>query len=201
MLQYILAAVAAYLFGSISSSVLLSKTVFKTDVRDSGSGNAGATNMARVYGMKAGLSVLAIDALKTVAALLIGIRLCGDMGLAIAGIACNLGHCFPAFFHFRGGKGVSVGAMIAFAIDWRVGLCLLVLFFLVFAWKRIISLCSITVAVALPILCVLFGLSVPRIVLGLFSGIFVIFQHRSNIARLLHGEEKRFVPKKKDETT
>lgn len=196
MISYLITAIAAYLLGSVSSSVLLSKTVFHSDVRKAGSGNAGATNMARNYGMKAGVLVLALDALKSTLSLLIGTHLCGEIGIAIAGILCVLGHCFPIYFHFKGGKGVSVGAIIAYAIDWRIGLCLTVLFFAVFAWKRIVSLCSITVAIALPVLCVLFGMSVPRIVLGLFCGIFVTWQHRSNISRLIRGEEAQFKPKK-----
>ena len=99
--KYIAAAAAGYLLGSVSASVLLSKLAFRRDVRAEGSGNAGATNVARVFGMWAGIATLLADVGKTVLAILLGQWLAGDMGLCIAGIACILGHCWPMYFHFR----------------------------------------------------------------------------------------------------
>ena len=111
-MKYIIIALIAYLLGSFCASIPLSKRVYGGDVREKGSGNAGATNMARVYGMKAGLATFAADAVKTVAAMLIGSKLGGVSGEAVAGAACIIGHCFPVYFSLRGGKGVSVGAAL-----------------------------------------------------------------------------------------
>ena len=106
MLKYILLLAAGYLLGSISSAVILSRYLYKTDVRTLGSGNAGATNAARVYGMGMGLATLVCDGLKTAASMYLGLLLGGEVGFALAGAACVVGHCWPVFFRFRGGKGV-----------------------------------------------------------------------------------------------
>ena len=107
--KYILVASAGYLLGSLSMSIILSRAVLGEDVRRKGSGNAGATNMARVYGLKAGALTLGGDVLKASLSMLIGWLLLGDVGLALGGIASLVGHCFPVYYNFRGGKGVSVG--------------------------------------------------------------------------------------------
>ena len=199
MLKYILIVAAGYLLGSISSAVLLSKNLYKTDVRTHGSGNAGATNAARVFGIGMGLATLGCDALKTVAAMLLGQWLCGEIGFALAGAACVIGHCWPVFFRFRGGKGVSVGAVIALLIDWRVFVGLFIVFFAVFALSRTVSLCSVSVAILLPVLSLVFNviwhdISLPRCLLAVFTGALVFWQHRSNLKRLIRGEEARFTP-------
>lgn len=201
--KYLLAAAAGYLFGSVSSAVLLSRHLYKTDVRSLGSGNAGATNAARVFGMGMGFYTLGCDALKTIASALLGFWLGGEIGFAIAGAACVIGHCWPVFFHFRGGKGVSVGAVIALLIDWRVFIGLFAVFFLTFALSRTVSLCSVTVAALLPILtfvckAIWQDVSLPRCLLAVFTGILVIWQHRSNMQRLARGEEAKFTPGKRN---
>ena len=111
-MTYIIIVLIAYLLGSFCASIPLSKHVYGGDVRENGSGNAGATNMARVYGMKAGIATFVLDAVKTAAAMLIGAAIAGEAGKALAGAACIVGHCWPVYFSFRGGKGVSVGAAI-----------------------------------------------------------------------------------------
>lgn len=194
MLRYLLIAAASYLLGSISSSVLISRYVFHADVRSEGSGNAGATNMARVFGMKSGFLVFLCDALKTIASLVIGWLLAADVGLAVAGCACNIGHCYPVFFRFRGGKGVSVAAMIACALDWRLAAGLLAVFLVLVLSTRYVSLGSCAVGLLMPFVCLLLHLSAPRCVLGAVTGVLVLFQHRANIGRLLRGEESRFSP-------
>lgn len=200
MFQYVLIAIGAYLLGSINSSVLISKGVYRIDIRTRGSGNAGATNVARVFGMASGLLTLGCDALKTVIATLLGSHFGGEIGLSVAGAACVIGHCWPLFFHFKGGKGVTVGAVVALMIDWRVFLSLLVVFVVVFLASRIVSLCSVTVAFLLPVTCLLFRLPLAELLLAAFVAALVIFQHRSNIVRLLRGEEKKFSPKHKRKT-
>lgn len=201
MIRWILIAVCGYLFGSVSSAVLISKLMFREDVRASGSGNAGATNMARVYGMVPGLMAFFFDAVKTVMAMGLGQLLDGSLGMSVGGIACVVGHCWPVFFQFRGGKGVSVGAVVALMIDWRVFLLLVVIFFGTYALSRIVSVCSLVVAVVLPVASILLKQSAPEITLALFTCAVVLWQHRSNILRLIRGEEKKFAPKsrKKEE--
>ena len=191
---YVIAAVAAYLLGSVSVSVLLTKLFFHNDVRSQGSGNAGATNVARVFGMGSGIITLLGDVAKTVISMLIGKWLGGDLGLAIAGGACMIGHCWPVYFHFKGGKGVSVGAAIGAMIDWRVILILVAVFFITFAICRIVSVCSVNCAIALPIACALLAVPTPQLVLGIVSGVLVFYMHRGNLARLMRGEEKKFKP-------
>ena len=199
---YVIAAAAAYLLGSVSVSVLLTKLVFHNDVRSQGSGNAGATNVARVFGMGAGVITLFGDVAKTVIAMLIGKWLAGDTGLAVAGSACLIGHCWPVYFRFKGGKGVSVGAAVGAMIDWRIILVLVAVFFLTFAICRIVSVCSMACAVTLPLACLVLAVPTPQLVLGILTGILVFFMHRGNLVRLFRGEEKKFKPgsrKKKDE--
>ena len=195
MYRYAIIIVVSYLLGSIKSSLLISKGLYQIDIRTRGSGNAGATNVARVFGMASGLLTLLCDSLKAVAATLVGSCLAGPTGLAAAGAACVIGHCWPVFFRFKGGKGVAVGAALALMIDWRVFCSLLVVFVVVFLMSHIVSLCSVTVGVLLPVATWLWGLPLSECLLALFVGVIVVFQHRSNIVRLLHGQEKRFEAK------
>lgn len=186
-----------YALGSISSSVLLSRLLYHTDLREHGSGNAGATNAARVYGMRFGVLTLVCDALKTIAAVLLGRFLGGEVGFALAGCGCLVGHCWPLFFDFRGGKGVTVGAVLVLLIDWRIFLVMTGIFFTLFALTRIVSVCSVGCALVLPLLAFLFLCDLPRCLLALFTGLVVIFQHRANLARLVRGQEAQFQPGQK----
>lgn len=198
MLRYIFIGITAYLLGSINSSVLISKGMYQIDIRTKGSGNAGATNVARVFGLASGLLTLVCDGLKAAAAMFLGNWAGGPVGLSIAGAACLIGHCWPVFFHFKGGKGVTVGAIVALMIDWRVFVTLLGVFVLVFLLSRIVSLCSVAAAFCLPFACLFFGLPLSESLLGAFAAVLVIVQHRSNFVRLLRGEEKKFSLKKKE---
>lgn len=193
-LSYVLAAVIAYLLGSVSVSVLLTKLVYHNDVRSQGSGNAGATNVARVFGMRAGVITLLGDVIKTVISMLLGRWLGGEAGLAVAGVACLAGHCWPVYFRFKGGKGVSVGAAVGAMIDWRVFLILVAVFFLTFALCRIVSVCSMNCAIALPLASWLLGVDTPLLILAIITGIVVFFMHRGNLLRLIRGTEPKFKP-------
>lgn len=211
----ILSAVIGYLLGSLSMSVLLSKTVYKGDVRNYGSHNAGATNMARVYGLLGGAATLVGDFLKAVVSMLIPLLFKViypdfshvELAYALAGTGCFVGHAFPVFFGFKGGKGVTVGAAIALMTDWKAFLIILAVFILVFLISKIVSLSSISAAAAFIVTGVLFALfkvpsesvffgSVPytwyKAGLAAFVGLAVILLHKANIARLLKGEEKKF---------
>ena len=192
--KYLLIIIGSYALGSISVSIILSRSVLGRDVRRMGSGNAGATNMARVYGMSAGVLTLVGDVLKAVLSMLGGFLLLGDMGLAVAGMACILGHCYPVYYNFRGGKGVSVGAAIALVIDWRVALLVFVTFFAVAVLSKKVSLGSICAALMITVGAMLFQLSEPKLVLAIFAMCMVIMRHYDNILRLLSGVEPDFKP-------
>lgn len=193
---YAVIAVAAYLLGSVSTSVVLSKLVFRTDVRKQGSGNAGATNVARNFGMKAGIMTLLGDMLKTLIAMLIGVLLGGDPGKAVAGIACLLGHSFPVFFGFKGGKGISVGAVVAAFVGWPHFFFVIGLFIIGVALTRIVSVGSVLAAAGLPVAVWIFGGGATDTLLSTVGAVLVIWMHRQNIVRLLRGEEKKFQPKR-----
>ena len=185
-------AVIAYLCGCFNGAVIISKYILRDDVRNHGSGNAGATNMARVFGLGAGFATLAGDMLKAALAMWLGSTLLGDPGIAAGGGACILGHCFPVFHDFRGGKGISVGAMIGLAIDWRVFVGIVVVFLIVAFLTKKVSAGSLAASVAITILAIVFRVSTPKLVLAIFAMCVAIFQHRSNIKRLTEGTEADF---------
>ena len=189
---YILLALGSYLIGCVSLSIILSKNIFGGDVRGMGSGNAGATNMARSFGMSAGVLTLLADALKAVIAMVIGNLLFGDLGLAIAGTCCLIGHCYPVFYGFKGGKGVSVGAAIAFAIDWKVGIFVVLCFAIVAALTRRVSPSSISAAIGIVIAGLIFKVSTPELIMSIIGAILVIYRHKENIKRLIAGTEPEF---------
>ncbi len=191
---FVLLALGSYLLGCVSLSIILSKKVYGTDVRGMGSGNAGATNMARVFGLNAGVLTLIADAVKAAIAMLVGHLLFGDMGVCVAGIASLIGHCYPVFYGFKGGKGVSVGVAVAFAIDWKVGLFVVLCFAVVAASTKKVSPSSIAGAVGIVIACLLFKASVPELVLAIFGCVLVIYRHKENIKRLIAGTEPNFKP-------
>ena len=197
ILKYIAVGIAGYLLGSVSISILMSKKAMGGDVREKGSGNAGATNMARVYGWSAGFLTLGGDMLKAAIAMLIGLLLLGYLGIAIGGIAAMIGHCFPVFYGFKGGKGVSVLAAVACFMDWRVVVIGLAIFIIVALLTKKVSPGSLAAAVSVPVISWLVGVSTPKLVLAIFAGIMVIIQHRANIKRLINGTESNFKAAKK----
>ena len=192
ILKYLFVVVLGYLLGSLSVSVLLSRGVLGEDVRSKGSGNAGATNMARVYGLKAGFLTLGGDMLKALIAMWVGNLLLGDNGLAAAGIASIVGHCFPIFHSFKGGKGISVGAAIGLAIDWRVFVFIIAVFLIGAFLSRKVSLGSLCAAVAITVASLLFHVSTPKLILAICAMCIAIYQHRGNIERLRSGTEADF---------
>lgn len=197
-MYYIAEAALGYLLGSVSFSVILSKKAYNKDVRSEGSGNAGATNVARVFGMRAGVLTLFCDILKMVIPMAIGLLLSGNVGVCVAGIAGLLGHCFPLFFGFRGGKGVSVAVAIAAFADWRAVVVGIAVFALAFLATRIVSVSSSLAAISLPVAALIFGFDTPTTVLLTVTCLVILFMHRSNFVRLVRGEEKKFSPKKEN---
>ena len=189
---YLACLALGYLIGSLSVSILISKYIFHQDVRTLGSGNAGAANAARTLGAGVGLLTLLRDFLKGVISMLLGSCLGGATGLAIAGAACMIGHCFPIYFGFKGGKAVATAAAVALMIDWRVFLSAFAVFAIVAALSKTASVSSMSASVAVAAMTPVFTRNPVLISLGIFTCLLVLLMHRSNIRRLISGTEPRF---------
>ena len=201
-----LICVLGYLLGGINGAILLSKLVEKDDVRRHGSGNAGFTNFFRNYGKRTSLLVILIDAAKAAASCLLGGWLLGKYGLRtegmlLGGLAATLGHDFPAFLGFRGGKGIVCGFATALVTDWRVGLILLAVFVLVYFLTHYVSLASVLCALGFFVSFWLFYPGRPFVLIlsGCLSAL-AIFLHRENIGRLVRGQERKTYFFKRGET-
>ena len=190
--KYIAVLAGSYLVGSLSLSILASKALFGGDIRSQGSGNAGATNMARVHGWGAGILTLAGDALKAAVCMLAGNALAGEIGFCLGAAGCMLGHCFPVFHNFKGGKGIAVGGAVGFGIDWRVGVCTVGSFLLGSLISKKVSVGSLCGAVAIAASSFLFHASTPRLILSVFCACLAIARHSANIKRLADGTEPDF---------
>jgi glycerol-3-phosphate acyltransferase PlsY len=205
-MKEVLIMLAAYLIGSIPSSVWLGKLIYKKDVREEGSGNAGATNTIRVLGWQIGVVVLILDALKGWFAVYLAdifpaeayIGMSKPLFQIVLAVCAVLGHIFPIYVGFKGGKGVATLLGVAIAIfPWQVILIELAVFFLIFITSRIVSLGSIIVAISLPLLMwLVFPVELPILILAIVIAIFIPVTHHKNIGRLLRGEEKRLEFKK-----
>ena len=202
--RILIAAAAGYLLGNLNGALLISRWVYKSDIRNSGSGNAGLTNYFRTYGGLRTLIVLAIDVAKTVAACMLGGALLRGLGLyefgkMLGGAFTVLGHMFPVFFHFRGGKGILCCAAIAGAMDWWAFAVILGTFILVLVLTKYVSLGSCMGAVVFaPSLAWRFPGNTPVIVMALLLSLMAIYMHRENIGRLIHGTESKFTFHKKN---
>ncbi|MDO4270766.1 MAG: glycerol-3-phosphate 1-O-acyltransferase PlsY [Eubacteriales bacterium] len=190
-------AVSAYLLGSLSFAIIVSKATLGKDIRNYGSGNAGLTNAYRTMGAGKTLFVLLGDIAKGAAAVAIGALLCGPIGKLVAGIFVILGHMFPVYFGFRGGKGVLVGAVMLALFDWRVFLVAFALFLIAVIVTRWISLGSILGAVSFPITTFAFYRDPVLTAMAFGMAAAVIFMHRANIMRMLRGQENKFSFKSK----
>ena len=190
--HFFIIAASAYLLGSLSFAIIICKLTLGKDIRSYGSGNAGLTNAYRTRGAGKTLLVLFGDIAKAAAALAIGGVLAGMMGKLVAGIFVILGHVFPVYFGFRGGKGVLVGATMLVFLDWRIFLVALVLFVIAVALTRWVSLGSILGAISFPITMQVFYGDARLSVVAALMAAAVVFMHRSNIKRILSGTENRF---------
>lgn len=205
----IILAIVCYLIGSINSSILISKIVSGKDIRESGSGNAGATNMLRTMGKKYAIITLVIDILKGVAAIILA-KLAIRFGVMdtvtyIAGVAVVLGHNFPVFFGFRGGKGVATSLGVVLMLDWKIGLIVLIIALAIMAITRYVSLGSVMaavvfIAVQTAVMLVTNTFDIIRFICVMALGLLLIIRHRSNILRLIRGEENKLGSKKKEES-
>lgn len=190
-LYWILVPAVGYLLGSLSFSIIFSRGIGR-DIRKEGSGNAGATNMTRVFGWAAGVATLAFDFLKAFAAMLLGRALLGDAGVCLGGMAGMTGHCFPLFHRFKGGKGISTGAAIALMIDWRVFVSIFCVFIIVALISKKVSLGSVCAAVAIVPATIIFAPRAPMVALATYGMVLAVCRHAENIRRLLAGTEPDF---------
>ncbi len=209
MVFNVITAVIAYLIGSVNFSVILSKKMAGFDVREKGSGNAGTTNMLRSVGKKAAALTLICDVLKGVVAILIAIFIGWafrienqSLLVQIAGIAVVLGHTFPIFFGFKGGKGVATSLGILIMSNWQIGLICLVFGVLLIALTRMVSLGSCSAAVLFPVLTLfitdhyIVTQGSGYLIYSIILAVIVLFNHRSNIKRIMAGKENRISFKK-----
>lgn len=210
ILASLLAAVAAYLLGSVNCAVLFSTVLFGEDIRNHGSGNAGTTNMLRTYGAKAAALTFAGDILKGVFAVVLGrlfFSLLGAQaqqtyGAYLAGYIAIIGHMFPLYFRFRGGKGVATGLGAVCAINPPVFGVVFTVGILIAAISGYVSLASLSGAVLFPVLLAVSMLlnkgvvSLLELLLACGIALLVIYNHRQNIKRLLNGTENKFYKKK-----
>lgn len=215
----VISVVIAYLLGSINTAVIVTKIVTggKKDIREMGSGNAGFTNVLRSVGKVPAVFTIVCDLLKALVAVWLGgwlfsmmatdfdIESVVNIGKYICGFACILGHSYPVYFHFKGGKGIVTAAGMMLVLDWRVFLLILATWLIVFICSKIVSLASLTCAAVFGFytfiltyfvynasmlyvtICTLFAFGI---------GIFVIIKHKDNIKRLIKGEEKKITAKK-----
>lgn len=206
VIYIIIAVTAAYMLGSIPTAVWASKAFHGIDVRDHGSGNAGATNVIRVLGWKTGVPVLLVDMVKgSLAALLPVFFHLAPPGSAsltnlqiMTGLVAIIGHMFPVFAGFRGGKGVATAGGVILAIHPAVSLVCLGIFALLFIITGIVSVSSMTAGIAFPVL-LLTLFETPSLIFKIFSvfiAVALLFSHRKNIKRLINGEEKKLFKKK-----
>ena len=209
----IIMALIAYLIGSVNFSVILSKKMAGFDVREKGSGNAGTTNMLRSVGKKAAAITLICDILKGVVSIGIAIVIGNiikesnkELLLQIAGIAVILGHTFPIFFGFKGGKGVATSLGVLLLSNWQIGLICLVFALVLMILTRMVSLGSCAAAVLFPVLTLFINENYTVLTEGksgsvyfiysLILAVIVLFNHRSNIKRILNGTENKLGAKK-----
>lgn len=198
--------IASYLIGSINSSVLISRIFFHDDIRKYGSKNAGTTNMNRTYGTKVAVITLLGDMLKGVIAVLPALILLGHNVAYLCALVCILGHCFPIYFGFKGGKGVATAAAVVLVLDLPSFLVLLILFVSLVVATRYISLGSIMIAVFFPVvlnsLTKLFTGDVPTAMMSICAiglAVTLVFRHKGNIKKLLNKTESKFSFRKKGE--
>jgi len=216
----LITALPAYILGSVNGAIITSKAFFRKDIRDYGSGNPGLTNFYRVFGKGGFLLVVFIDVVKTITPVMLGGWLFAhftDMvltevgplyrffdlayfGQALAGFFVMLGHCFPVFYKFRGGKGVMAIGAIVIVIDWRLALIAWGVFVLVTALTRYVSLGAMIGSIAFPVSMVVLdigGLAELNIII--LCVLLVIVRHIPNIKRLIKGEESKLVLKRNKE--
>lgn len=202
-----LCGVIGYLFGSISSAIIIGKIFGKIDIREHGSGNAGATNTLRVLGVKAAIAALLGDILKGVIAVIIARALVphnpvssffvGDYAAQLAGLGAVLGHNYPIYYGFKGGKGIATSLAVVLMINWEIGLIVMALGLSIMAITKIVSLGSVLAAVIYAILTIIFAPN--QAIFAVILALLAVYRHKENIKRIINGTESKLTDKKKKE--
>lgn len=193
----IISAAAAYFLGSLNFGIIISKVMFKDDIRKRGSGNAGMTNMLRTYGKSAAVCTLLGDVLKAALSVYIGFALCGRMSAGVAGVFCMIGHIFPVYYGFRGGKGVLTAIVMILFLYPIAGVILLAMFAIIVLFTKYVSLGSVMCAILYPLIVHRINtiqnikMDIVELTSAFIVMFIIIFMHRSNIKRLLEGKEKK----------
>lgn len=197
LIKVIVSILAGYLLGSFNTALVVGKVFFKKDIRNFGSGNAGTTNVLRTFGKGAAAAVLALDILKGVLACLAGQLLTGQIenvgwaGMYLAGFAAVIGHNWPVFFGFKGGKGVLTSFAVILYISPVPALICLAVFIVIVSLTRYVSLGSIIAAILWPVVSIFFDLPALMLVIAVLMVIMIIIRHKENITRLFQGTEKK----------
>ena len=203
--KLVVIGVLGYLLGNFNGAILISRLFSHEDVRKRGSGNAGLTNFVRNFGSAHAVAVIVIDVGKTVLACGLGRLLAPaeyvSEGIMLGAVAVSLGHDFPAFLGFKGGKGILCGAAVALCLDWRCSLILFAVFFVCLTITRYVSLSSIFAAIAFGVsFCLLYQGQVLMQLGAAAIASLAVFMHRENIGRLINGTERKFTFGKKENT-
>ena len=204
MLSVVLILISSYLIGCVNSSIVVTKILkINKDIRELGSGNAGFTNALRTLGKKTAILTFIGDFSKGVLAVWISVLILNLINnnnlylLYLSSFMCVLGHIYPCFFNFRGGKGILTAWASTLLIDFRVFLVLISVFLILFLFSKIISLGSVAAAISYPISVYFMGYySLVPFVISLITSLIVIFKHKDNIKRMLSGTEKKISVKK-----
>lgn len=211
---YIIIAIIAYLIGSINFSIIISKKVAGFDIRKKGSGNAGTTNMLRSVGKKAAAITLILDILKGVVAIYVAMlygyiirkfNMNAEIAIfiQISGIFVIIGHMYPLFFNFKGGKGVATSLGILIVSNYQIGLICLVFALILIILTKMVSVGSLGAAILFPVLTVFLGndnflVEGNYLIYSIIIAIIIVFNHRTNVKRLLNGNENKISFKSKE---
>lgn len=199
----ILIAIVSYVVAGVNGSIITSKLVYHKDVRNYGSRNPGLTNYYRTFGKNTVIIVILVDILKALIPVLVSgyvVEMAGEwstaedrvfFGRLFAGFFAMLGHCYPVFYKFKGGKGVLTGGTVTIMLDWRIALMVWGVFIITVALTRYVSLGSVLAGIGYPVGFFMAGYR-DYWVLAVLSGGLVVWRHRDNIKRLLKGEERKF---------
>ena len=195
IIRLLICLMVGYLLGSVSGSIITSKVFFKSDIRQHGSGNAGMTNSLRVYGVGAAVSTTFVDALKSVIAMVLSLQIGGTDAMIAAGAGVMLGHAYPLYFGFKGGKCVICIAVVGSFISWQTVLIAVAMFAIIVFSTKIVSAASCGAMITAMLASLILDVEFKRVVFILLACSFVIFLHRSNIVRILNGTEKKIKAK------
>lgn len=193
-MDILLPVILAYLLGSIPSALWIGKIFYKTDIRTKGSGNLGATNTFRTLGIKAGIVVTVLDILKGTAATLIPLYMDTNIHPLVFGVIAVIGHMFPIFAKFKGGKAVATSGGILLGYQWPLFIVAVVALLIALKITKIVSLSSILLAVVAVIYTLIYALNTgdyPFLIVIIILASFIIFRHRANIARIKAGTEPK----------